>query len=583
MAAKLDIAVTATNQASATLNTVGKDLDQVSGSAKKADSAITGVGDAGGNAERGLQGLADTAGFLGEQLGLPIGPAAEMAGTFAQLGGGIEALAQGFPGLIKQMGPLLARIGAQITATWAYVTALYAQAAAFIVANAPIIAIIAGLALLGAAIFLVIDNWGAIVSFVQGPVVNAFNAVKSAMSAVLDWMRANWPLIAAIIAGPFAPLVLLATDAFGIRSALIGAFQAVVAALPGIWSAISGIITAPFEAVVGGAGDLWGVKSAVEGAFSAALGFVRSNWPEIATIISGPFAPLVALATDAFGVRSALEGAFTAAASFISGKVGEIVGFITGIPGKLGNLSNEMYNIGIGMMQGLINGVKGMAQTVANAAVNVVRDAVNAAKDFLGIGSPSKLFAEMGFNIGAGMALGIMQSWGLVEDAAGRLVHLATGTVITAALLKGYLAEAAAEGTAFAATASRILNSGTATYPAGNAPGAIFDPFRTPTPGAKPDEPNVGDSMRIGTGRYVYWTGNGWSEDKYSTGYTGTSRLSTPTLYRPNPQGENIRGGYTVNMTFNGPTNSRDLEAAMNAWLQKQLTVEAMRDGLGAV
>ena len=42
--------------------------------------------------------------------------------------------------------------------------------------------------------------------------------IPAAFKAVLDWTRANWPEIATIISGPFAPLVALATNAFGIRS-----------------------------------------------------------------------------------------------------------------------------------------------------------------------------------------------------------------------------------------------------------------------------------------------------------------------------------------------------------------------------
>jgi hypothetical protein len=45
--------------------------------------------------------------------------------------------------------------------------------------------------------------------------------------ATLDWVRGHWHTIALLISGPFAPLVALATNAFGIRSALVGAFEAV--------------------------------------------------------------------------------------------------------------------------------------------------------------------------------------------------------------------------------------------------------------------------------------------------------------------------------------------------------------------
>lgn len=64
-------------------------------------------------------------------------------------------------------------------------------------------------------------------------VTGAFNGVKvaalwcanfvtetipAAFQSVKDWVNAHWPEIATLISGPFAPLVALATNAFGIRS-----------------------------------------------------------------------------------------------------------------------------------------------------------------------------------------------------------------------------------------------------------------------------------------------------------------------------------------------------------------------------
>lgn len=74
---------------------------------------------------------------------------------------------------------------------------------------------------------------GAVANFVTSTIPAAFNAV-------LNWTRANWPKIVTIISGPFAPLVALATNAFGVRSALIGAFRAVMGFVRGTISSIVG-------------------------------------------------------------------------------------------------------------------------------------------------------------------------------------------------------------------------------------------------------------------------------------------------------------------------------------------------------
>lgn len=152
--------------------------------------ALDGIGEGGGNAEQGLQGVADLAGFAAEQFGLSIGPTEDLARNFADLGGGVEAVANvapAFAGAIRNLpGMILSLVGP----TWAYVAALTAQAVAFIAANAPLIALIAGIALLAAGIVLLITHWDTIVQkvpFLQ----TALDAVKTAIEGVKNFIVDN--------------------------------------------------------------------------------------------------------------------------------------------------------------------------------------------------------------------------------------------------------------------------------------------------------------------------------------------------------------------------------------------------------
>lgn len=119
-----------------------------------------------------------------------------------------------------------------------------------------------------------------------------WNALKTAVMATIGWVRSHWPIIFTIIAGPFAPLVALATNAFGIRSAFIGAIQAV-------WAFVKRIVGAIVDFFTG-----------LPAKFKAALA-------GLAAILIAPFA---ALLSTLGAVRSAISttlGAFRSAASFI--------------------------------------------------------------------------------------------------------------------------------------------------------------------------------------------------------------------------------------------------------------------------
>lgn len=56
----------------------------------------------------------------------------------------------------------------------------------------------------------------------------------------------------------------------------------------------------------------------------------------------------------------------------------------------------DLAGVGRDLIQGLINGIGQMAQSVVNTVTGVVNGAIEAAKSFLGIGSPSKLFKQYG-------------------------------------------------------------------------------------------------------------------------------------------------------------------------------------------
>ena len=136
----------------------------------------------------GLKG-GDAGGELGK-----LGEAALKAG---------QMLAPFFEWFSQQKTALLIAVAAAIgTVLVAAFVALGIAAAAaaisVIAATAPILAIPAAVAIAAAAIYLLVKN---------------FDEVKA-------WFANNWPEIATLISGPFAPLVILATDAFGIRSAL---------------------------------------------------------------------------------------------------------------------------------------------------------------------------------------------------------------------------------------------------------------------------------------------------------------------------------------------------------------------------
>lgn len=119
------------------------------------------------------------------------------------------------------------------------------------------------------------------------------------------------------------------------------------------------------------------------------------------------------------GFLSALPGNI---ASWLSGAISTVVGWVTqfasnatsaasqfgsklrsgleAIPGTLGN-------IGSNIVQGLVNGVTGAAGKLVDAVKGAVDDAIQGAKNLLGIKSPSRVFRQIGQYVMQGAALGV--------------------------------------------------------------------------------------------------------------------------------------------------------------------------------
>lgn len=75
-------------------------------------------------------------------------------------------------------------------------------------------------------------------------------------------------------------------------------------------------------------------------------------------------------------------------------------------------------DVGHRIVEGVANGIKNGARLIIDAAKEAAKAAFNAAKEFLGIKSPSKLFRdEVGVMVDEGMAQRIRKNTGVVEDA----------------------------------------------------------------------------------------------------------------------------------------------------------------------
>lgn len=122
---------------------------------------------------------------------------------------------------------------------------------------------------------------------------------------------------------------------------------------------------------------------------------------------------------------------FTGIWDFLSGTWKKLTDWGNGIKKWLSGLFSST---GKAVMDGFINGVKSKLEKAKNAVKDVLGDAWNGAKKFLGIASPSRLYAEMGAYTVAGYVQGIDRNSNKAAAALTRMVRAGAGALGTPTL-----------------------------------------------------------------------------------------------------------------------------------------------------
>lgn len=151
------------------------------------------------------------------------------------------------------------------------------------------------------------------------------------------------------------------------------------------------------------------------------------------------FNPVKSGINNAFGIASGVASTIKSAGSAV------VSGFKNGISNNWHSVTNwvstnapglksifeeqDWTSIGTNICSGISNGLSDGWDWLTTSAWNLATSVYNSACNALDIGSPSKLFRnEVGKMIPAGMALGILDNEGLVENAMGTLTETVANT-----------------------------------------------------------------------------------------------------------------------------------------------------------
>ena len=205
-----------------------------------------------------------------------------------------------------------------------------------------------------------------------------------------------------------------------IGNAVIGALKGAINFIKGFLKVLTGVFNVFAGIFTGDWKKLWtGVKQIFSGVIQAIIGAFQVAWNVgIIGIFRRAGLALINLGKGAVG---GLKNAFVAG-------LNGLLTFMKTIPVRMLNiylrLPQLMLNIGKNIMTGLINGIKSMATILINTIKSTITDKLpDFVKKALGIASPSKVFQEIGKNVGLGFIKGVQGTQDQIRSAFAKIAE----------------------------------------------------------------------------------------------------------------------------------------------------------------
>ncbi|AEW92930.1 MULTISPECIES: phage tail tape measure protein [Streptomycetaceae] len=294
-----------------------------------------------------------------------------------------------------------------------------------------------------------VTAWNGVIGAVEAvwhAIETAWNAVARVTStvwnAIVGFFKKWWPLLLVIFAPPIAALL-----------AIWNHFHTeIMAVVHAVWNAVSSFLKVLWDGIKAVASVVWAaIKAVIVEPIQATWHVLQQVWNSVSHWLGGQWQGIKSVASTVWnGIKSAIINPLESAWHTITGTVGRIADTIGhGLQSAwnaVSNIGSKFLSIGANIIDGIVQGVENAAGSLFRSLKNLAGDALKAAKDFLGISSPSRAFAQdVGQWIPAGVGMGVTQNTQAAIHAVRRMA-VATLQAGNAAAFGGPAAMATSAG-----------------------------------------------------------------------------------------------------------------------------------------
>ncbi|MET9729335.1 phage tail tape measure protein [Streptomyces sp. NPDC006458] len=269
--------------------------------------------------------------------------------------------------------------------------------------------------------------WGIFGGFIISTIKNVFDGAMQFISGALQTIEGIFQIFSGIFTGDWSKAWEGVKNAFGgIWKMIVGAFKVY------IYGSIVGILRGGVVRLAA----LW------KGGLNGIKAFFVGIWNGIRAFFSGKIRQLtVAASNGASGIKQFFITHFQSLASGVRDKITVLYGYIKAIPGRVKgffkDLPGALKQIGLNIIEGLINGIRSSWHKVTAVVDGLVDKIPGPIRSALGIHSPSRVMADIGKWITAGLVKGMLGGSKSVEATSKKLHELVTKAFKVGKISKG--------------------------------------------------------------------------------------------------------------------------------------------------
>lgn len=337
---------------------------------------------------------------------------------------------------IKQMALFIARMA--VMAAQAMANAVR-MAAAWVVAMGPIGWITT--AVIG-IVALIIANWDKVKAFT----IKAWGAISNFLKGLWEGIKkvasSVWGGIKGFITGVWNGIKKAATTIWnGIKTYFTTVFKIYKTIFTTVWNTIKKVVTAVWNGLKNTASSVWnGIKSFFSTVLGGIKNFFVNNWNKIKSTTTTVFNTVKTFIGNVWnkikttvgnvvgGIWKAVSGKFNDIKNSVGNKMNDVKSKIKSIWDKVMAFFKgiDLFKIGKDIIRGLIRGIGGVAGDLYKKASDIVGNVKNTFTKLFNIHSPSRWMRdEIGYNLGAGMAVGLDRSTNTVVSSAKKTTQAA--------------------------------------------------------------------------------------------------------------------------------------------------------------